>query len=227
MRVALGLFMQHGFDNTSIQAITDEVGVAKGLFYHYFESKIDLLDQLVDMQVQEFYAHLPDHAQDMDGDALSKIRAIIGEVVGWKFGEARDMTITYMRVLMRDENLPLRTKLTQEYLYRMEDLFAEIIEEGVEEGLCDVEDPRTSAELVFSTWLGSADRLSNLLLEMHEKPDNVEMVLDRVHAWEGAIERLLGIERDALKLYDYDFLRRTFTEMAATPDPDAGIPPPE
>ncbi|MGI8923722.1 MAG: TetR/AcrR family transcriptional regulator [Fimbriimonadales bacterium] len=41
--VALELFSQKGWENTSIKDLAEAGGVAPGLFYHYFENKEDLL----------------------------------------------------------------------------------------------------------------------------------------------------------------------------------------
>ena len=41
------LFYSKGYDEPSIQEIIDAVGIAKGTFYHHFESKQELLDHLI------------------------------------------------------------------------------------------------------------------------------------------------------------------------------------
>jgi AcrR family transcriptional regulator len=41
--VALKLWAEHGFDQTSVEAIAREAGISKGTFYLYFESKDALL----------------------------------------------------------------------------------------------------------------------------------------------------------------------------------------
>lgn len=45
---ALELFAEKGFHNTSITAIAKAAGISKGLLYNYYESKEDLLHQIVD-----------------------------------------------------------------------------------------------------------------------------------------------------------------------------------
>lgn len=44
---AFGLFMDKGFDNTSIDEITKNSKVAKGTFYLYFKDKIDIRNKLI------------------------------------------------------------------------------------------------------------------------------------------------------------------------------------
>lgn len=43
---ALDLFLEHGLEATTVDAITREAGVAKGSFYRYFEDKAQLVEAL-------------------------------------------------------------------------------------------------------------------------------------------------------------------------------------
>lgn len=48
IHVSQKLFIENGFEKTSIAQIAKAVGVAKGLFYYYFETKEDVLDAVID-----------------------------------------------------------------------------------------------------------------------------------------------------------------------------------
>jgi AcrR family transcriptional regulator len=41
------LFIQHGYESTSIRAIAEKVGASPGILYHYFEDKQDIMALLV------------------------------------------------------------------------------------------------------------------------------------------------------------------------------------
>ena len=41
------LFREKGYDHTTIQDITDALGMSKGAVYHHFKSKEDILDRPV------------------------------------------------------------------------------------------------------------------------------------------------------------------------------------
>ena len=56
--IALDLIMTRGFAATSVEQITNAVGVAKGTFYYYFASKDDLLAQLVGRFGDSMFANL-------------------------------------------------------------------------------------------------------------------------------------------------------------------------
>ncbi len=47
MGAALELFAENGFHGTSISQIAKKAGISKGLTYNYFESKKDILDELI------------------------------------------------------------------------------------------------------------------------------------------------------------------------------------
>lgn len=47
LKSALNLFLEKGFDNTSIDEITKKSKVAKGTFYLYFEDKIDIRNKII------------------------------------------------------------------------------------------------------------------------------------------------------------------------------------
>ena len=53
MDVALELFASNGFHATSISQITKKAGVSKGLVYNYFESKSDILTEVIDEGFKE------------------------------------------------------------------------------------------------------------------------------------------------------------------------------
>jgi len=43
MDTALSLFAKHGFDRVSVDRITEQADVAKGTFFNYFPTKVDVL----------------------------------------------------------------------------------------------------------------------------------------------------------------------------------------
>ncbi|MNI37046.1 HTH-type transcriptional repressor KstR2 [compost metagenome] len=52
LSVSTKLFMEKGFEKTSIQDIIIELGMSKGAIYHHFKSKEDILDAVMKKQFQ-------------------------------------------------------------------------------------------------------------------------------------------------------------------------------
>ncbi len=66
---ALKLFAEQGYDNTSISQIGKTAGISKGLLYNYFESKDDLLQNIMETLSEEF-AEIID--PDRDGEVTDE-----------------------------------------------------------------------------------------------------------------------------------------------------------
>ncbi|MCA1760926.1 MAG: TetR/AcrR family transcriptional regulator [Bacteroidales bacterium] len=54
---ALELFAENGFHATSMSKVAKKAGVSKGLAYNYFESKQDILDEIVKSGFDSIYSH--------------------------------------------------------------------------------------------------------------------------------------------------------------------------
>lgn len=200
---ALELFQRTGYDATSVQMITDAVGISKGLFYHYFESKADLLNTLVAWQADLFLAGLPSSAAEMEGTGLGKMREIVRLSSQWKLGDLRDITRMYLEVMYSDENRGLRAALLSVYPRAVAPLWAEIIAEAVEEGVCHVDDPLLAAEMCLALAAGLNERFAELILGLEDDPRNGERLLVLMRGLDGAMERILGMAPGALQLYDH------------------------
>ncbi|MDW3193690.1 MAG: TetR/AcrR family transcriptional regulator [Cytophagales bacterium] len=80
---SLELFGTKGYKSTTISDIVKKAGISKGLIYHYFDSKEDILKQLVDFFIeggQEKVSEL------MTGSAKDRLNKIID----WFFREMRE-----------------------------------------------------------------------------------------------------------------------------------------
>jgi AcrR family transcriptional regulator len=57
MDTALELFAENGFHATSMSQVAKKAGVSKGLAYNYFESKQEILDEIVKTGFDSIYSH--------------------------------------------------------------------------------------------------------------------------------------------------------------------------
>lgn len=54
---ALELFAENGFHATSMSQVAKKAGVSKGLAYNYFESKQEILDEIIETGFDSIYTH--------------------------------------------------------------------------------------------------------------------------------------------------------------------------
>lgn len=73
LETSIQLFAQHGIKATSIQHITQSVGISKGAFYLAFASKEELVKEIVDFFMKEFVADI-DRVVNTDEPAQVKLK---------------------------------------------------------------------------------------------------------------------------------------------------------
>lgn len=74
-QAALELFAHSGYHSTKISQIAREAGVSKGLMYHYFDSKEEVLNAIIMDAVQLGEKLLADHLTGID-DPYEQLRGI-------------------------------------------------------------------------------------------------------------------------------------------------------
>jgi AcrR family transcriptional regulator len=75
LEAALALFRQKGYDNTTIEEITDAADVAKGTFFNYFPSKAALLGELAVWRVEQLRSAL-DVRQGAPASPMARIKLL-------------------------------------------------------------------------------------------------------------------------------------------------------
>src|SRR6266542_3855980 len=86
--VALRLVYTKGYDKMTIQDILDQLKISKGAFYHYFDSKADVLEAVVErMVVEQVEPLLLSAVRDPHLTALEKLQRYFDTAVRWKTAE--------------------------------------------------------------------------------------------------------------------------------------------
>ena len=53
LNIAYRMFIEKGYENTSVDDIIIEAGIAKGTYYYYFESKEATLEAVIEMMIEK------------------------------------------------------------------------------------------------------------------------------------------------------------------------------
>jgi AcrR family transcriptional regulator len=175
------LFAERGYDETPVEAIISEVGIAKGTFYHYFVSKEDILDAIIDHLVKDV-EEMMSSIEVAEGDPVKRIISLIQLFRDLAEGQGK-----LMDYLHEDRNILLHWKVEQNMTPIIERALFKIIEDGNELGVFKVEDPRIASTALF----GAISSLGDL---SRKHPECVERILSSTPLF----ERMLGMESGSI-----------------------------
>ena len=201
IETAQTLFFNKGYEQTSVQHIINHIGVAKGTFYHYFDSKSDLLEAVVKRNrenlLETVVSPIVNHAE---WDALTKFQKLFEQLNGWKLIN-HSMILDMVRMLYKDENALLCLKMVEETRSRMAGPFAEIIEQGVTEGTFHVNFAYETAEVILRMCEMPSRTLITAILNGVYNDEDVNVMEREVEVFNRSIERVCGIAENTVDLF--------------------------
>jgi len=154
-------FMQaKGYTNSGLQQVLDAVGVPKGSFYHYFESKEDFALQIIEHYDCNYTEEVLGCLRDLSYSPLERMKnyCLAGREKIAKGSCTGGCLIGNLSQEMASQSERLRQKL-EEVFIRWRDLFASCIAEGQSAGQIDDRfEAEELAELFLSGWEGAVLR---------------------------------------------------------------------
>lgn len=207
--VARGLFYQKGYEQTSIQDIIAEIGIAKGTFYHYFGSKLDLLDAIIEQMMAHILQQLQPLVADEQLSALEKFNRYFATAERWKV-ENKAFFLGIVRIWHSDDNAIFRDKTKAASLQGVLPELAKIIEQGIAEGSFVASAPLEIAEIVMGISHNFSETIGKLLLQAAAGEISLSLVEKKVAAAQYAIERVLNAPPGSISLFDMDRTKQWF-----------------
>ncbi|EQA52260.1 TetR/AcrR family transcriptional regulator [Leptospira kmetyi] len=131
---AKNFFFTKGYESTSIHDIIDELGIAKGTFYHHFSSKEELLMELIKTLSDELTRDLLESvAARKPKNTLDKLKLIHELHFDW-IQKNPEMIFFFLKAIYLPENLILKSNLEKEVIKRDIAFLTDLIREGQEDG---------------------------------------------------------------------------------------------
>lgn len=203
------LVFTKGYDQVTIQDILDELKISKGGFYHYFSSKAEVLEGLVEHIVDEIEPTLIAIVEDPERSAIEKLQSYFDTVVGWKTAH-KSLILSLMKAWYADENAMVRVKAFTTTVKRVNPWFTKIIHQGIQEGSIVSSYPEYLCQIVNSLLQSLGDTLVEVLLS--EQPDELryQQAQSILATYNDSIERILGSLRGSVRLMDNERLHEWF-----------------
>ena len=198
-----------GYEQMSIQDILDELQIAKGTFYHYFDSKQALLEAIIARMMAAVEQILIGIVDDARLTALEKLERFFAASAQWKIAQ-KPFFMALLRVWYSDDNALVRQKVSAAGLSRVMPLLTAIIQQGVREGVFTTAYPDEVGQVVLSIAYGVGDAVGEMLLAFDPAADDFGRVERLVAVYTDAVERVLGAGANSLRLVDTAALKEWF-----------------
>lgn len=155
IETALTLFSEKGYENTTIQDISDRMNVSPGLFYRYFKSKTEIFaatsEYYAMKAVEQLKVPVP-----QDTPALEKLSLFIQQIFEYVM-KHKEFEANY------HEETEIRASRLDHVANEMAEVMIPIIEQGIAENVFHCKDvQRTTKFLVFGLIHTFHDDLPNI-----------------------------------------------------------------
>jgi TetR/AcrR family transcriptional repressor of nem operon len=198
-----------GYEGMSIQDIINDLKMSKGAFYHYYASKQDLLKALIEQMVQDAELVILPIVQNPQLSALEKVHGLFDASARWKTAR-KDYLLALMQGWYADENVLVREKAQSGMIRHFSPMLADIIRQGVAEGVMNTRFPDQIADMAFALLVKMGDTYMDLLFDDSSGQNGLQRALDLVNAYNDALERMLGAAAGSMNLVDKDTLKEWF-----------------
>ena len=185
LKIAYRMFIQKGYEETSIDEIIAEAHIAKGTYYYYFPSKEATLEEVINMMISDEVKR----AKAILSATIPIPQKLVGIITSLR-PEQGETNIS--DALNQKENIIMHEKISRRIVDEAVPLLAEVVSEGIVQGLfaCDHIEERVRMILIMSQHLFDNSNFSE---------GDIEVFIDMVEKTLGAQSGTLGFIKGLIK----------------------------
>lgn len=206
---AFAMFIERGFDHTSLNEIISEAGLSKGMFYHHFQSKEALLEALFERITDETYAMLEPAITAEGVRPRERLQSILDCGAEIRMRNA-ELTREVFASLLRPESKLLYERIAAAWVGRMRPILTKIIEEGKQSGVFKTNDAEGVADLLLVMQQSTTYILERgVMAKSARERDAAAGILEQRLAFHAiALARVLKLPDHSFRIGPPDFARK-------------------
>jgi len=172
--VSLKLFMEKGYEKTTIQDIVNDLGMSKGAIYHHFKSKEEIMNAISKRSFEE-NTYLNEIYKDLTLNGLEKIQKILICNIADTNKQINDKLSLYLT-----KNHRMIVKHLEDTMQYAAPMLAKLIEEGIEDKSITATNPKAASEVIMllsNFWINPAIFMTSKV-EFLNKLDFLKSLID-------------------------------------------------
>lgn len=178
IKIAYDLFITKGYENTSIDEIIAKAGIAKGTFYYYFESKEEMLEEVINMMIDEGIKR----AEEVVNSNLKLEEKLVYTILSLRVTPEEQ---SMQDIIHTKENIILHKKINDRIIEVATPLISFIVREAKEEGLFTCDD-------------NIEERVKMTLILSNEMFDHTEVNETTISVFIDTLENIYGAKKGTL-----------------------------
>ncbi len=187
--IAQTLFLNYGFEQTTISNIVKETKIAQGTFYYYFKSKDELLNAIMKRSIDKITKNAFMVVNNNNINAIKKIEIILNNFLAYD-GWNNEM-ITYIH----NKDSMIHHMIEMQIIDNLVPLVKDILLQGINEKIFDVPYPQEIAEFIVLGVGGMYD-------QFRQPKEDQNSMNNRIKAIKLMLIRILGINEN---IYNFNF----------------------
>lgn len=194
------LIFSKGYDQMTIQDILNDLNIAKGTVYHYFDSKQALLEAIIERIQQETEKPFLPILRNQQLTAMEKLQSFFDILDTLRSANAAAVA-RLARIWYTEENAVVREKVNAAVIKQRAPLLNEIVRQGIQEGIFTSAYPDQTGEIILSLLQGMGNIHISLLFALEQDLDEergIERIVETHAAYMDAIEHVLDAAPNSL-----------------------------
>lgn len=214
LKTAEKLFFERGYEETSIQDILDALSISKGGFYHYFESKIALLEEICRQRCAVEIERVRGELLSGKLNPVQKLNLLLSAPQLFN-RESPQFAALVLKVSYIDGDVHFREQTRSYMLGELRPMADEVIREGLADGSFFTRSPGQLGRIALMLGYDVNDDVCRILAENPDNPDCVIEIVDLLNAYRDCVENLTGATFGSISLFDVEHLMDAFRQTVA------------
>ena len=190
INAAIGMIMEVGYKKFSLNQLLKNLEMSKGAFFHYFKSKEELIDSVIDYASQDIIQRIRLIRENQELTPTEKIRSLYNSSSMQTFNYGDEGKVYAQKVYSKDNQIfidLLAEAAVEECLV----FFEKVIQEGNATGEFRVKQVKGTVTQMINLTLATNKEISEYILSERTVEDRVK-ITEIVEVFESIIEYLLG-----------------------------------
>lgn len=178
IKIAYNLFITKGYENTSVDEIISVAKIAKGTYYYHFESKEQLLEEVINMIIDEGVQR----AKEVVNSNLKIEEKFVYTIIALRATQEEQQV---QDEIHNENNIVLHKKINDRVINEATPLLSSIVREAIKEGL-------------FTNSENIKERVKMTLILSSEMFDHNEINESTISVFIETLESIYGAKKGSL-----------------------------